>query len=97
MQSKGLSRVFSNTTVQKHEFRSIITNKVSGGDGIPVELFQILKDDVVKVLHLICHKFGKLSSGYRTGKGVFISIPKKGNTKECSNYRTITLISLARK
>ena len=50
---------------------SIITNKASGGNGIPVELFQILKDDAVKVLHLICHKFGKLSSGHRTGKGQF--------------------------
>ena len=46
-------------------------NKASGGDGIPVELFQILKDDAVKVLHSICHKFGKLSSGHRTGKDPF--------------------------
>ena len=50
---------------------SITTNKASGGDRIPVELFQILKDDAVKVLHLICSKFGKLSSGRRTGKGQF--------------------------
>ena len=50
---------------------SITTNKASGGDGIPVELFQILKDDAVKVLHSICSKFGKLSSGHRTGKGQF--------------------------
>ena len=50
---------------------SIITNKVSGGDGIPVELFQILKDDAVKVLHSIYQQFGKLSSGHRTGKGQF--------------------------
>ena len=50
---------------------SITTNKASGGDGIPVELFQILKDDAVKVLHSICLKFGKLSSGHRTGKGQF--------------------------
>ena len=50
---------------------SITMNKASGGDGIPVELFQILKDDAVKVLHSICHKFGKLSSGHRTGKGQF--------------------------
>ena len=50
---------------------SITMNKASGGDGIPVELFQILKDDSVKVLHSICHKFGKLSSGHRTGKGQF--------------------------
>ena len=48
-------------------------NKASGGDGIPVELFQILKDDAVKVLHSICSKFGKLNSGYRTGKGQFSS------------------------
>ena len=50
---------------------SITTNKASGGDGIPAELFQILKDDAVKVLHSICSKFGKLSSGHRTGKGQF--------------------------
>ena len=50
---------------------SITTNKASGGDGIPVELFQILKDDAVKVLHSICQHFGKLSSGHRTGKGQF--------------------------
>ena len=50
---------------------SITTNKASGGDGIPVEIFQILKDDAVKVLHSICQKFGKLSSGHRTGKGQF--------------------------
>ena len=50
---------------------SITRNKASGGDGIPVELFQILKDDVVKVLHSICSKFGKLMSGHRTGKGQF--------------------------
>ena len=50
---------------------SIITNKASGGDGLPVEPFQILKDDAVKVLHSICQQFGKLSSGHRTGKGQF--------------------------
>ena len=50
---------------------SITTNKASGGDGIPVELFQVLKDDAVKVLHPICHQSGKLSSGHRTGKGQF--------------------------
>ena len=50
---------------------SITTNKASGGDGIPVELFQILKDDAVKVLHSICYKIGKLSSDHRTGKGQF--------------------------
>ena len=55
----------------KRALGSITMNKASGGDGIPVELFQILKDDAVKVLHSICHKFGKLSSGRRTGKGQF--------------------------
>ena len=66
-----------------------------------MELFQILKDDVVRVLHSICQyasKFGKLNSGHRTGKkSVFIAIPKKGNAKECSNYHTIPLISHASK
>ena len=55
----------------KWALENISMNKASGGDGIPVELFQILKDDVVKVLHSICQQFGKLSSGYRTGKGQF--------------------------
>ena len=55
----------------KWTLESITRNKASGGDGIPVELFQILKDDAVKVLHSICSKFGKLSSGHRTGKGQF--------------------------
>ena len=68
---------------------SITMNKASGGDEIPVELFQILKDDAVKVLHSICQQFGKLSIGHRTGK--------KGNAKECSNYHTISLISHASK
>ena len=80
---------------------SITTNKASGGDGIPVELFQILKDDAVKVLFAgiqYASKFGKRSSGHRTGKrSVFIPVPKKGNAKECSNYRTIALISHANK
>ena len=78
----------------KWALENITTNKASGGDGIPVELFQILKDDVVKVLHQYASKFGKLSGGYTTGKrSVFIPIPKKGNAKKCSNYRTIALIS----
>ena len=68
-------------------------NKTSGGDGIPVELFQILKDDTVRWCTQYASKYGKLSSGHRTGKGVFIPIPKKGNAKECSNYCTIALIS----
>ena len=55
----------------KWALESVTMNKASGGDGIPVELFQILKDDAVKVLHSICSKFGKLSSGHRTGKGQF--------------------------
>ena len=67
-------------------------NKASGGDGIPVELFQILTDDAVMCCTQYPSKFGKLSSGYRTGKGQFHSIPKKGNAKECSNYLTIALI-----
>ena len=70
-------------------------NKASGGDGIPVELFQILKDDAVKVQY--ASKFGKLSSSHRTEKSIFIPIPKKGNAKECSNYHTIALISHASK
>ena len=72
---------------------TITTNKASGGDGIPVELFQILKDDAVKVCSQYASKFGKLSSGHRTGKGhFFIPIPKKGNAKEWSNYHTIAFI-----
>ena len=67
----------------------ITTNKVSGRDGIPAELFKILKDDAVKVLHSICQQDWKRS--------VFTPIPKKGNAKECSNYRTIALISHASK
>ena len=68
-------------------------NKVSGGDGIPVELFQILKDDVVKVLHSICQQIWKTQHGHRLE--VFIPIPKKGNAKEYSNHHTIALISHA--
>ena len=72
---------------------SITTNKGSGGDGIPVELFQILKNDAVKVLHLICQQIWKTQQWPQDWKrSVFISIPKKGNAKECSNYYTITLI-----
>ena len=69
-------------------------NKASGGDGIPVELFQILKDNAVKVLHLICQKIWKTQQWPQDWKrSVFIPIPKKGNAKECSNYCTIALIS----
>ena len=77
---------------------SITTNKVSGGDGIPVELFQILKDDAVKVLHSICQQIWKTQQWRQDWKrSVFIPIPKKGNAKECSNYCTIALISHASK
>ena len=77
---------------------SIITNKASGSDGIPVELFQILKDDAVKVLRSICQQIWKTKQWPQDWKrSVFIPIPKKGNAKECSNYRTIALISLASK
>ena len=69
-------------------------NKASGGDGIPVELFQILKDDAVKVLHSVCQQIWKTQQWPQDWKrSVFIPIPKKGNTKECSNYCTIALIS----
>ena len=73
-------------------------NKASGGDGIPFELFQILKDDAVKVLHLICQKIWKTQQQSQDWKSlIFIPIPKKGNAKECSNYCTIALISDASK
>ena len=73
---------------------SITTNKAGGGDGIPVELFQILKDDAVKVLHSICQQIGKTQQWPQDWKkSVFIPIPKKSNAKEFSNYHTIALIS----
>ena len=73
---------------------SITTNKASGGDGIPDELFQILKDDAVKVLHSICQQIWKTQQWPQDWKrSVFIPIPKKGNAKECSDYHTIALIS----
>ena len=78
----------------KWALESITTNKASGGDGIPAELFQILKDDAVKVLHSICQQIWKTQQWPQDWKrSVFISIPKKGNAKECSNYHTIALIS----
>ena len=78
----------------KWALESITMNKASGGDGIPVELFQILKDDAVKVLHSICQQIWKTQHWPQDWKrSVFIPIPKKGNAKECSNYRTIALIS----
>ena len=73
-------------------------NKASGGDGIPVELFQILKDDAVKVLHSICQQIWKTQQWPQDWKrSVFIPVPKEGNAKECSNYCTIALISHASK
>ena len=73
---------------------SITMNKASGGDGILVELFQILKDDSVKVLHSVCQQIWKTQQWLQDWKrSVFIPIPKKGNAKECSNYHTIALIS----
>ena len=82
----------------KWALESITTNKASGGDGIPVELFQILRDDAVKVLHSICQQIWKTQQWPQDCKrSVFIPIPKKGNAKECSNYRIIALISHASK
>ena len=78
----------------KSALESNTTNKASGEDGIPVELFQILKDDAVKVLHSICQQIWKTQQGPQDWKrSVFIPIPKKGNPKECSNYRTTAFIS----
>ena len=82
----------------KCALESITTNKASGGDGIPIELFQILKDDAVKVLHSICQHIWKTQQWPKDWKrSVFIPIPKKGNAKQCSNYHTIALISHASK
>ena len=75
--------------LRKHHY-----NKASGGDGIPVELFQILKHDAVEVLHSIYQQIWKTQQWPKDLKrSVFIPIPKKGNVKECSNYHTISLIS----
>ena len=82
----------------KWALESITTNKASGGDRIPVELFQILKDDAVKVLHSISQHIWKTQQLPQDWKrSDFIPIPKKGNAKECSNYQTIALISKASK
>ena len=82
----------------KQALESITMNKASGGDGIPVELFQILKDDAVKVLHSICQQIWKTQQWPQDWKSsIFIPITKKGNAKECSNYCTIALISQASK
>ena len=76
---------------------NIAVNKASRGDGIPVELFQILKDDAVKVLHSICQQIWKTQQWPQDWQSILISIPKKGDAKECSNYHTIALISHASK
>ena len=82
----------------KRALESITMNKASGRDGIPVELFQILKDDAVKVQHSICQQIWKTQQWPQDWKrSVFIPISKKGNAKKCSNYRTIALISHASK
>ena len=82
----------------KWALESITMNKAIGGDGIPVELFQILKNDAVKVLHSICQQIWKTQQWPQDWKrSVFIPIPKKGNAKECSNNRTLALISHASK
>ena len=80
----------------KWALESITTNKASGRDGIPVKLFQILEEDAVKLLHSICQQIWKTQQWPQDWKrSVFIPIPKKGNAKECSNYRTVGLISHA--
>ena len=80
----------------KWALKNITTNKASGSDGIPVELFQILKDDAVKALHSTCQQVWKTQQWPQDWKrSVFIPIPKKGNAKECSNYCTIALFSHA--
>ena len=82
----------------KWDLGNITMNKDSGGDGIPAELFQILKDDAVKMLHPICQQIWNTQQWSQDWKrSVFISVPKKGNAKECSNYNTIALISHASK
>ena len=82
----------------KWAFGSITMNKASGGDGIPVELFQILKDVTVKVMHSICQQIWKTQQWPQDWKrSVFIPVPKKGNAKECSSYHTIALISYTNK
>ena len=82
----------------KRALETITTNKASGGDGIPVDLFQILKDDAVKVLHSMCQQIWKTQQWPQDRKrSILIPVPKKGNAKECSNYHTIELISHTRK
>ena len=82
----------------KWALESITRNKASGSDRIPVELFQILKGDAVKVLHSICQQIWKTQQWPKDWKrSIFVTVPRKGNDKECSNYRTIALISYASK
>ena len=82
----------------KQALGSITKNKASGGDGIPVELFQILKDDAMNVLHSVCQQIWKTQQWPQDWKrSVFIPIPKKGNAKECSNYCTTAVVSHASK
>ena len=81
----------------KQALGSITTNKASGGDGIPVELFQILKNDAVKVPHTICQQIWKTQQWSQDWKRSVIPVPKKGNVKECSDYHTIAFISQANK
>ena len=82
----------------KRALGSITMNKAGGGDGIPVELFQILEDDAVKVLHSICQQIWETQQWPQDWKrSVFIPTPKKSNAKECSNYHTIALISYTSK
>ena len=80
----------------KWALKSITTNKDNGGDGIPAELFQILKDDDVKVLHLVCQQICK-TQPQDWKRSIFIPVPKKGSTKECLNQWTIALVSHASK
>ena len=94
LRSTGLQRVRHNLPTEQQ----LTTNKASGGDGIPAELLQILKDDAVKVLHSVCQQIWKTQQWPQDWKrSVFIPIPKKSNTKECSNYHKIALISHASK
>ena len=94
----GFSDILISQTVVKSGPISTTTNKASGGDGVPADFFQIVKDDAVKVLHSICQQIWKTQQWPQDWKrSVFTPIPKKGNAKECSNYCTIALISHASK
>ena len=89
---------FEPDILEYEALQSLTMNKASGGDGIPVELFQILNDDAVKVLHSICQQIWRTQQWPQDWKrSVFIPIPKEGNAKECSAYHTIALISHASK